>query len=309
MAIAMGAILVLGSATAAAATGVAVDASHLPVAARASLTTQVNAWRTTHPGAFAALRGVQGCSREGYRSARNPVPNCSREMRALGAGVLLPMLEALALAEPAGLADSDEEKTALANAMLQAVGILRDRRATPILVAVFEHGHRRALSGTAREAALALGRLGDEEAFAVLAKHTATGDPRRLAAIAGLGQSRRLDGAQHLAALGTSERDAGALVAIAHALGIAASSWAWQAMGSDAADLGLAVRTTAAKALVDLFVRHAGDVRVQAGKSLLMAEHKDTRELLLGARRKVDATTAAEIDAYLGQHGKRFTGR
>ncbi len=291
----------LSAAPALAAGGVAIDGRSLPAGEVQTLERDIRAYKATNPGAFDALRTVRGCSEAGYRVARNPVPNCSRELRRLGPGVLLPMLEALALREPTGLATSEAEKRALGHALLQAIGIARDTRALPWVEAVLLRGVRRdaATLGFAGEA---IGRIGTDAAVALLIRHSVAGDPLRLAAIAGLGQVRALPTAQHLVGLATQQQPTEVLRAIARSLGVMGSSWAWRAMGPKAHSLGLQVRAEAAGALALLFVLHGGEIREEAGKGLLMTELPGTRAMLTNMRSLTDADGAKAIDKFLSDY-------
>lgn len=291
----------LSAAPALAAGGVALDVRALPAGEVQALERDIRDFKATHPGAFEALRTVRGCSEAGYRAARNPVPNCSRELRRLGPGVLLPMLEALALREPAGLASSEAEKRALGHALLQAIGVARDPRALPVVEAVLLRGARRDAE-TLAYAGEAIGRIGTDTAVALLVRHSAAGDALRLPAIAGLGYARSLKTARHLVGLATQPQPPEDLRAIARSLGVLSSSWAWRAMGPKADSLGQQVRAEAAGALATLFVLHGGDVREEAGKALLMAALPGTRAMLTSMRSLTDADGARAVDKFLSDY-------
>jgi hypothetical protein len=239
---------------------------------------------------------VKGHRPEVYRNFRNPIPTAARELRGLGAAGLLPMLEALAFRAPTRGSLTDAEWDALGLGMLDAVGMLRDARSRPVLHAAFEApGVRPALrSATAR----ALGRLGGDAELALLVKHAAKGDALELYAIEGLGQLRRVESAKHLAARLAGAKDAKVSQAIVTALGMLGSSWAWQAMGPNAASKGLEARKVCATALAPSYVRSHGSVRLATGEAILMVDHPDTVGLLQAARPSSGATARA-VDALI----------
>lgn len=285
--------------SAALADGIATKSSQLPAAARAALKTQIDAYRAAHPEAFDAVKNVKGHTPEVYRQNRNPfLPSASRELRALGAPALLPMLEALAFDAPARGSLTDAEWDALAIGMLEAVGVLRDARSTPVLLAIFEAGATRpaVLSATAR----AMGRLGGDAELASLTSHTGLSDKLRAHAIEGLGHMRRVESAKHLATLLASPRDDADAEAIATALGTLGSSWAWKTLGPQAAAAGLAARAICAKALVPAFARTTGaSARTAMHDAILLVDHPTTVELLKTARSSKNPEAAKAIDALI----------
>jgi HEAT repeat protein len=144
-------------------------------------------------------------------------------------------------------------------------------------------------------AAHALGRLGGDAELDALIQASQPSDGRRIAAIEGLGECKRIESAKHLASLLASADEASA-EAIAGALGTVGSSWAWKAMGPSAAATGLKVRELAARALLPAFVRYRGDLRATMRKGLLMVEHPVTVDLISKARSGADADTASALD-------------
>lgn len=311
------------------ANGAAIDPGRLPEASRKALQKQIQDYRKTHSVAFDAVAGVRGCSEAGYRDARVAKPLCGRELRALGRDVLLPLIEALAFQAPVPGAGKPgpysvpargvpstavqlAEKEAFVSGLIEAIGVIRDARSLPVLRAVLE------LPGTpvARQslAAEAIGRLNSVVALQILVPHTKAGGPLQTAAIDGLGHCKRVDSAQHLAAMLGKQPDAATAATLAKALGSVASSWAWQAMArQDAANsaattaTGLQVRTVAAQALVRAFAAYDGAVREAAGEALQMAEHPDTVALLAQARRNAPAAAVAAIDAYSLEFARRHS--
>lgn len=307
--IAVAAAVVLQAGTALAAPrategrGVALTATQLPAAARAQLQHEIDGWRVSHPGAFRAVAQVKGCSKAGYENNRNPQPECFRELKALGGGVVLPMLSALVFDVPQGLASTPAERTALTVGLLRAVGVARDPRAAPVLKAVFEQG----AEDVRGEAAEALGRLGGDAELAVLTQHSVAGDPLRLAALQGLGECKRLAAAKVLATQLAGHPDETATAITVRSLGNVASSWAWKAMvqGKKATEAeGLQVRTTAAQALVPAFAWASEANREEIAQALQMAQHPQSAAWLAAAKTGADAATARAYEALAARLAK-----
>ncbi|MEZ4293622.1 MAG: hypothetical protein R3B70_01500 [Polyangiaceae bacterium] len=279
------------TAGAAHADGLALSAGELPAEAKKTLTRDIAAHKASHPDDFKPVRDVQGVKPEVYKTFRNPQPIAVLELKRLGAGALLPMLDALALDAPA-LTLTEKEKTAYVVGLLEASSSLRDKRGAPIYTAIFEGKTKNA--DILRAAAEAMGRLCGDAELASLKKHTAATDALRPHALRGLSQCRRKESAEHLATL-LASADAASAPPIADALGLAASSWAWKAMGKSQAAAAKDVQSIAAKALVASFVKHK-DARPSAQKALLLVASPDSTALLQGARPAADAPTRVAID-------------
>jgi hypothetical protein len=273
------------------ADGIVMAPSALAPEARSQLEQQIQAAKAANPAVFAAVKNLKGHRYENYKNNRNPYPTVARELRGLGAAALMPMLEALAVQQPVRGSLTDAEWDALTLGMLDSVGMIRDSRARPVLLAAFEaQGLRpKVLAAAGR----ALGRLGGDAELALLVKHAKDGDPLAPFAVGGLGWMRRVESAKHLAALLGSTKDAKLAAAAAQALGTVGSSWAWRALGEKRAAEGLEVRKICAEALAPSFVKSKGDARTRSAESLLMIEHPATVDLLRAARPQKGATAKA----------------
>jgi len=284
------------------ADGMAVKTASLPDVARKALTQDIAAARAADPQVFAAVRNVQGVHREVYKKFRKPAPEAERELRALGPAALLPMLEALAFDAPPRDDLTDAEWTALTVGMLQTVGILRDARSGPVLRAAFDAAPQ---PDVQRAAAKAMGRLCTDAELAVLVKQSAAQSPRRLPAIEGLGECKRLESAKHLASLLAATPDDATAEVIGAALGSVGSSWAWKARGPSAEATGTAVREIAAAALVGGFARHAAP-RGRFEKSLMLVEWAKTPDLVGKARAAADPGTRVALDGLSQRLARRL---
>ncbi|MBK7580107.1 MAG: hypothetical protein IPI67_07855 [Myxococcales bacterium] len=292
----LGSVLLI--APAALADGIGIGSSALPNDARAKLENDIAAAKASQPKAFLAVKNVKGHRPEHYSKNRNPYPTVSRELRGLGAPALLPMLEALAFKAPERGSLTDVEWDALALGMLEAVGVLKDTRASAVVDAIFEAQGLR--DGVRLAAARAAGRLGGEAELKLLTSHAKSGDPLELAAIHGLGEMMRLESAKHLAQILSTTKDDAVATAAATALGTLGSSWAWRSLGPKAAPTGREVRRLCSAALIPRYARSKGSLRIAASEALLMVDHPETLDLLRSERSMSGADRKA-VDALIAK--------
>ncbi len=278
-------------APAAHADGIIAVPADLPAKERAELKAAIDAYRAENPVAFQRVRNVSGYKPEVYRKFRHGQPMVSRELRALGAQALLPMLEALAFDMWDRGGATDVEWRALQVGLLDAVGYLDDARAEPVLAAAFDNAQHPDVQAAAAEA---LGIRCSQAAFDQLAG-ALSGD-RRQAAIAGLGQCRSKAAAELLAAELGAAKTAADAQQIAKALGYVSSSWAWRTLGKDRAAEGMEVRRIASAALVRGFVRHTGATRDAHRVSLSMARHPDLRSIVGRHAKQGDKATRDALE-------------
>lgn len=292
----LGGALLVG-ATSARADGLALASSELPADAKKALVRDAASHKAAHADTWKAVRDVPGIKPEVYKTFRNPRPIAALDLKRLGKEALLPMLSALALDAPAVML-SEQEKEAYVVGLLEASSALREARSGPVFTAIFEGKNKPA--GVLRAAGEAMGRLCGDAELASLKRHTAATDTLRAHAIRGLGQCRRKEGAEHLASLLAAATDAASAEPIADALGLAASSWAWKAMGPRSAAAAKDVQALAAKALVGAFSKHK-DARPAAKKALRLVESPDAAALISAARASADAGTQAALDTLAAQ--------
>jgi hypothetical protein len=245
-----------------------------------------------------AVKSVKGHRPEHYGKNRNPYPTVARELRGLGAPALLPMLEALAIKAPERGSLTDAEWDALALGMLEAVGVLKDSRASAVVIAIFESSNIR--DGVRLAAARAAGRLGGDAELKVLTSHAKSGDPLELAAIHGLGEMMRLESAKHVAQSLATTKDPAVAEAAATALGTLGSSWAWKSLGPKAEAKGLEVRKVCADALVPRFARSKGNLRLAAGQAVMIVDHPETVALLQN-QRSVSGVDVKAVDGLIAK--------
>jgi hypothetical protein len=218
--------------------------------------------------------------------------------KVLGQRALMPMLELLAFEGHAPADLTPSARAALRVGLLEAVGIIRDARAVPVLARV---ALRERDVDTTRASADALGRIGTDEAFGALvaalesadAAGAASGE-RVQALLLGVGSSRRIDGATLLAKRLDAHPDPATAKAAAKALGTAGNAWAWKTLASRT-DEG-AVREIAARALVKAYVGYAGEARTAASNALMVVDDVHTAALVTEARRTASADQTAALD-------------
>jgi hypothetical protein len=283
------------------ADGIAVADSQIPTTERNKLWSEIEAYRATNPGIFDLVRDVQGHRPEVYKKRRNPVPYVGPELRRLKQAALLPMIEALAFQAPERGGLTEREWRALHVGLLEAVGVLRDSRAATVLQQAFANATHPEVIHAAGEA---LGRLCDDSSYQLLSKEVA--GVKKLGAIVGLGQCRRIDSTERLAQLLENASDEAEAAAMAEALGVAASSWAWHTYGKAAQAQGLKVRRIAATALVPAFIRHQGKTREAVRVGLTMAEYPAMAQLVRQHRHRADEPTARALDRLVVRIQKRL---
>lgn len=324
LAVTLGTLVAIAPALAVESAGLAMTAAQLGPADRAALQHAVMADRLARPAAYDLVAAARGCRPDGWKVARNPTPVCSREMRALGSAGLLPMLSALALdwqPDASRLSSAPElrskEEQAMLVAMVDAVGILRDTRARPVLLALWKlAADRREVqlpieraNSVSRVVAEALGRLGGAVELQALQAHLRAEDPLYNAAIAGLGWCKRTDSAQLLVSALAGAKDDATQRWIVAAMGTLASSWSWQALGKVREPDGLRVRQRVTDALLPLLARTQGETRERVVASLQLADLPDLPARLATVRATADATLQHDIDDLLGRYARAHAAR
>lgn len=277
------------SPAASAADGILVERAVLPARVQTDLATQIAAARAKEPAAFVSVREAVAHASAVDEKARGRKAPIGRYLAGLGPSALLPMLEIAAFDAPA-----TPVTPKLRRDLVEAIGLLRDTRALPVLAAVVE---RETDADLVRTAAEAMGRIGTDEAasrlLAVLASTPKGG--KRVALLSGMSECRRLSVAEAIATeLGQRPDEATARV-LARALGNVGNAWAWKTLPSRAEEN--AVRARAARALVTAFVAYAGEARGAASNALMLVDAPETPSLIAAARAGASAETASALDA------------
>jgi hypothetical protein len=303
----------------AAGPGLAVEPSELPAKARTSLKNDIDKARIETPDLFRQVQDVANHAAELDAGARRPGVPLTLHFKLLGPRALMPMLELLAFDGHAPTDLTPTARAALRVGLVEAVGIIRDARAVPVLSRI---ALRERDVDMTRASADALGRIGTNDAYdallAALASAdsnssattgTSTGSSERVQALlAGVGSSRRIDAATLLAKRldhESSHPDAATAKAIAKALGTAGNAWAWKTLASRADEA--TVREIAARALVKAYVAYPGEARVAAMNALLVVDDPHTNALVAAARSGASVDEAGALDALSSRLAKNPT--
>jgi HEAT repeat protein len=275
------------------AANTAVDASALQPAARTELKASIDRARATDAASFATVRDALASARASDAKARGRKAPVALRLSTLGGRALLPLLDRLVFdASPFSPSESASEHAAVVRDVIEAVGLLKDARALPVLAQLVA---RDADFATSRTAAEALGRLDRPEAASALvaALAGAKGEHER-GLLAGMGACHDARVAKALADRLAAHPDAETAALLVQSLDSVGNAWAWKTLASRA-DEG-AVRAADAKGLVDAYVHYTGDVRARASKALLVVDAPETPAMLEQARRGASPELAAALD-------------
>jgi hypothetical protein len=256
---------------------------------RRALVENVDRARAGRPRAFARVAAVRARLLE---HGGAPHLSVTPQLRALGSTALWPMLGEIGLADAAGGELSPRARLTWRVGLLEAIGMLRDARARPVLVAILER--RPAEYEIDRAAAEALARLGDDAAASTLL--ALLGGPKQTAVLAGLGNCRRAVVAAELAVRLDARPEAAQALRLVRALRDVGNAWAWQTPSVQASGEEASVRPVAARALVDAFVAYDGEVRWAAGRALLVVADPGTPGLIQASKPRADAATTRDLE-------------
>jgi hypothetical protein len=276
--------------------GVVLAPSDLEAAQLKVLRRDVAAHRAAHPAVFSAVQGVLAQAAIQDKRRRGRFASLTRALDALGPDALLPMLEQLALQGVERGPLTPTAWLAVRVSLIESVGRKRDVRAVPVLsrIAVKNQEY-----WVVRAAAEALGRIGNPDATQLLVSMATTPGEKRRAVLSAIGDCRRpvivstLDGLLR-GKLEYEERR----LALA-ALGDVGNAWAWETPELKQRGEASVVRSGAAHALVQAFVRHHADATLarEIQKSLLVVEDPSTPDRIEGAKQGADKLLAQRLDA------------
>lgn len=284
-------------------TGVAIAAGDLAAKTRSSLEADIARARVETPELFRQVYAVAEHAGAIDAGSRRPGAPLTMHFKVLGPRALMPMLEMLAFDGHAPADLTATARAALRVGLVEAVGIVRDGRAVPILTRI---ALRERDVDMTRASADALGRIGTDEAYTALVAALASAESRAgttrdahegervLALLAGVGSSRRVDGVKLLATRLDAQPDAVTARALAKSLGTAGNAWAWRTFTNRTDEA--TVREGAARALVKAYVAYSGEARSTAANALLVVDDAHTPALLAEARRTASADQAAALD-------------
>lgn len=255
----------------------------------ANLRRDVARARTADPRAFAMVSNIVSLAPEADARARAHKAPIALYLAKLGPGAVMPALEMLAFDFP-----RDVPAPVLRRDLIEAVGLLHDARGLDVLSAILaDPGEEPETTRTVTEA---IARIGTDDAGTrILAALASAEGERARAILGGMGECRQLRVAEALAnRLRTTTDEQTARVA-ARSLGRAGNAWAWKTMADRREEA--AVRATAARALVEAFVRHRGEARDAASNALMVVDAPETPALVGEARRSAPPETQKALDA------------
>lgn len=264
----------------------------LPEATAAELRRDVKQARESDLRPFLATSDIVAKARSADDLARARKAPVALELARLGPGGLLPMLELLAEGIPRTVTEGVQD---VRRDLIEAVGLLRQPRSLVILGAILDDAAEE--EETTRTAAEAIARVGTDDAAArvVRALDNATDPVRARAILAGMGECRKVRVVDSIAARLRAPVDADTARVAARSLGRSGNAWAWRT-APDRSEEGR-VRETAARALVDAFVRHTGEARKAADNALMVVDDPHTPGLIAEAKRGASPETVKALDA------------
>jgi HEAT repeat protein len=277
-------------AVAAVALAVASSAHAVPVKMSTSLEGEILKARQVDPAPFIHVSAIVSQAPLAHEKARARHAPVAQQLARLGPAATLPMLEKLSTEQPA-LVRRD---------LIEAVGLLADARAVPVLTAVLADASEDA--ETTRTTAEALARIGtDEAAHHLVSTLSAASGDRARANVLGMGELRKLRVTEAIAARARTGDDA-MVRAAARALGRAGNAWAWKTVADRSEEQK--IRETAARALLDAFVAHEGETRDAASNALMVVDASITPGLIAQARAAASPSTQAALDALAARFAK-----
>jgi RNase P/RNase MRP subunit POP5 len=279
--------------TPASAAPVGIDAARLSPQLRTELRASIDKARVSDPAAFKDVRAIVANAREANKRARGRKAPVALHLAGLGSKALLPMLELVAFdTTPLAPNETAAERASVQRDLVEAVGLLKDARAMPVLVAALAKEGDFAMTRTAAEAVARLDS--DEAARTLVASLGKASGERATAILAGMGACHRAVVSRTLADRLAARPDDATAKHVVKSLGHVGNAWAWKTL-SERGDEA-AARETAARALVTAFVQYTGEVREAAAKALLVVDDAHTTGLIETARRGASADVAVAID-------------
>ncbi|AKU94234.1 hypothetical protein AKJ09_00898 [Labilithrix luteola] len=289
------AFALVGASADALAAGVLIDSAELPAKTASSLRSDIDHARVEVPELFKAVHDIASRANELDAAARKPGTPLTMQFKSLGPRALMPMLEMLAFDAHAPTGLTPTASSALQVGLVEAIGIVRDARAVPVLGRVLE---RERSADVTRAAADALGRIGTDEAFTALTRAlelSKTSIDRESAVLAGLGSCRRADAARLLAKRLDAHPDDATARVVAKALGTIGNAWAWQTLSARSEEG--AVRETAARSLVNAYLTYRGSAQKAVSNAILVVDDPHTAALVEAAKRGASRDVVALLDA------------
>jgi hypothetical protein len=286
-------VMMVVASSALAAPGILPSAAAVSPEVRGQWATQIRLAQAKQASAFAAVSKLRQAVERLDAQKRGRLAPMGPALKALLPRGEAALLEAAVFEGP--LPDGLAPSAILAwhVGLLEALGSSRNGKLLPLYEAVVQNDARPEVIRAAAEAA---GKLGSDEAMAVLRVAVAGvgGD----AAALGLGECRRLAAAQLLAAR-TREVAPGLMqLKLIRAMARLGSPWAWQtAQGAPPAAEANAIQSVLVQTLAQLYVGQQGDARQHAADALVQINAPHT----VAELQKMRARDVAAVDALVAR--------
>jgi len=273
--------------------------SDLSVEDRLAVHTLVAESRVSEPEAFSRVAAVWRALPAADASTRGRLAAMSPALAAIGREALPALLERLVLADPGRGELTRSAWLAWRIGLIDAVGRLRDQRASAVLEALLARTELE--SEVRRAAAAALARLETDEAATVLVELSRLDGEAGLAVLAGMGHCRRVEVAKRLAeALGAAQSFEETHT-VARSLATAASGPVWRAGLVRHPEEGDALRRIAATALIDAFMGGDEDRQRVLTTALLVVDEPGAMRRIAEEREHASGERAAALDVLAGR--------
>lgn len=281
------------NASAAPKAGLVIDQAVLTPTVSLNLKSDIDRAKLKNLAAFKAVNEVALRADELDKQSRRPGMPLTNQFKSLGADALMPMLEMLAV-DGAVVTQSPTAKKALETGLVEAVGLLKDAKALPVLTAILARSKDATMTFVAADA---IAKLGSDEAVSTLTAALKGADATRSREILhGLGSAHRLSAVQTIASALDAHPDADTAALLAKSLGHSANAWAFKALGQTGAAEQAPSRDAAARSLMKAFLGYEGEARSAALKALLVVDASSTTTLINEARKGASPAQLAALD-------------
>ena len=292
LSVAAAGLFVMGLAGSARADGLVLGTKNLKAKDRSALKAEITKHRAANPTIYSKLAQAPKMAIEMDEMKRGRAASITLALSGLGKEALFPMLEMLAVDGPPRGKMGDSAWTTLRVGLIEAVGLIRDSRAKPVLNAILD---RETDFELVRASAEALGRIGDDASAKKLVRLASVSSVKQAPVLMALGECRRTVAAQALAKL-SNTRDEGQLRIVLKSLGTVGNAWAWQTPDISKTGEGDQVRAIAAKAAMKAFVANTGYIQSRAQTALLVINDPSTPGLIAQAKQGASPELLAALD-------------
>lgn len=280
---------------AAQADGVLLSPQALPQATRTQLADEIARAKKARPESFTQVQGLAATVKTWDARKRGRIAPVGPVFKRVGANAFWPMVELIAFAAPARGDEPESATLALQVGLIEAAGAARDARLAPVWTAILNQQALR--FELARASVEALAKLDSDAVAAQLVTLSKSQGVKRDAALAAMGNCRRLVVAKALAVELAAKPDPATARRVARSLSDVGNSWAWKTPSVLARSEEGAVRQLAAEALLGAYLAYDGEVRQAASNALLVVNAPGTPTLIDGAKKAADEKQLAALDS------------